>query len=75
MRIDDLKDERLYLINMNFSACFDAQDDSTCVSVPIFVNTELPKLLCNWDLSFNIKGITLFLYYLEHLIVVTLQVD
>ncbi|VDI42060.1 Hypothetical predicted protein, partial [Mytilus galloprovincialis] len=45
--IYDLQAEKKYMLNMNLSVCF--EETGPClVSVPVFENTKLPKLGCDW---------------------------
>ncbi|VDH91582.1 Hypothetical predicted protein [Mytilus galloprovincialis] len=45
--IHDLQAEKKYMLNMNLSVCF--EETGPClVSVPVFENTKLPKLGCDW---------------------------
>ena len=48
--IHDLQAEKKYMLNMNLSVCFE-QDGPCLVSVPVFENTKLPKLGCDWDVA------------------------
>lgn len=36
------------MLNMNLSVCFE-KEGPCLVSVPVFENTKLPKLGCNWN--------------------------
>lgn len=51
----DLSAEKNYMLNMNMSVCLE-QDGACLVSVPIFTNTKLPKLGCDWSRGFKIPG-------------------
>lgn len=43
------------MLNMNISVCLE-HDGACLVSVPIFKNTKLPKLGCDWNGGFKIPG-------------------
>ncbi|XP_062581277.1 uncharacterized protein LOC134243073, partial [Saccostrea cucullata] len=48
--LEDLYGERLYLVNMNVSFCFESAGE--CYkSIAVFKDTLLPKRICPWDQS------------------------
>ena len=52
-KIVDLEAERKYMVNLDFSICMET--NGTCeISVPVLVNTLLPKPVCDWDNDFVI---------------------
>jgi hypothetical protein len=53
--IHDLSSEKQYMLNMNISVCLE-HDGACLVSVPIFKNTKLPKIGCDWNGGFKIPG-------------------
>lgn len=44
----DLTAAKQYMLNMNMSVCFE-KEGPCIVSVPVFENTKLPKLGCDWS--------------------------
>lgn len=59
-KIVDLEAERKYMVNLDFSVCMET--NGTCeISVPVLVNTLLPKPVCDWDNDFVIPS----MYYIS----------
>ena len=53
--IDDLEGERIYIVSLNISICFD--DHTDCyMSAQILKHTRLPKELCKYDTQYSIRG-------------------
>lgn len=53
--IDDLADERKFLVNMNISVCFES--DAPCLyDIVLFQDSLLPKIMCDWESGFSIPG-------------------
>jgi hypothetical protein len=46
--VHDLTAAKQYMLNMNMSVCFE-KEGPCIVSVPVFENTKLPKLGCDWS--------------------------
>jgi hypothetical protein len=54
-RIDDLKEEQSFQVNMDISVCFES--NGICeIKMPVFENMRLPKPMCNWNTDFAIPG-------------------
>lgn len=46
--MDDMYGERLYLVNMNLSFCFESS--AACYkTIDVFSDTLLPKTSCSWN--------------------------
>ncbi|XP_076116682.1 uncharacterized protein LOC143084161 [Mytilus galloprovincialis] len=70
--IHDLNAEKKYMLNMNMSVCLE-QDGACLVSVPIFQNTKLPKLGCDWSGGFKIPEFSLDKFLAENNIIGSVQ--
>lgn len=58
LTVDNFQGERLYLVSMNISLCFEAYED--CLrQIIVLKDTLLPKRRCSWDTN---TGVHLFLY-------------
>ncbi|XP_052067241.1 uncharacterized protein LOC127706624 [Mytilus californianus] len=56
--IDDLAEERKFLVNMNISLCFES--DAPCLyDFVLFQDSLLPKIMCDWESGFSIPGFSL----------------
>lgn len=54
--IDDLPDDKMFIVSMNVSVCFDA--NSTCEDdiVNVLDSALLPKQQCKYSEDFNVEG-------------------
>lgn len=69
--INDLSSEKMFVVNVDISVCFEEKD--CLIDVPLLNDVYLPKPLCNWNSGYNIKGLSvtgpsqgLFLLYNTH---------
>ena len=53
--IDNLYEERAYLINLNLSLCYEANQPCDII-IPIMVNNLLRKQVCDWGTEYRIPG-------------------
>ena len=53
--IDNLEGERIYIVSLNISICFDNHIDCY-MSAQILKHTRLPKELCKYDTQYSIRG-------------------
>lgn len=53
--IDNLYNERKYLMNMNISHSFESSGKDK-VEYVIFRDSLIPKGVCEWSMDYNIKG-------------------
>ncbi|KAL3873866.1 hypothetical protein ACJMK2_036950, partial [Sinanodonta woodiana] len=56
--IEDLSAERLYLVNMMLSVCFETRS-SCMIKVPLLQNTLMPKALCSGKLDYYVSDFSL----------------
>ncbi|XP_071123204.1 uncharacterized protein [Mytilus edulis] len=56
--IDDLPEQRKFLVNMNISVCFES-DDPCLYDFVLFKDSLIPKILCDWESGFSIPGFSL----------------
>lgn len=54
--IDDLNYDKLYMLNMNISVCFESRGPCVINSAVIFKNSLLPKTLCDFSMRSTRKG-------------------
>lgn len=56
MKVDDLHEENLFLVNMNISVCFESRGPCVIESAIILQNSLIPKMSCGFSHGFNIAG-------------------
>ncbi|CAG2204548.1 unnamed protein product [Mytilus edulis] len=72
--IDDLPDDKMYIVSMNVSVCFEA--NSTCEDdiVNVLNNVLLPKQQCRYSEDFVVEG-THHQFYLKGIFLIEYTVD
>ncbi|KAK3102203.1 hypothetical protein FSP39_009587 [Pinctada imbricata] len=63
-KVEDLPVERQYKVNMKLQVCFESSNDTLCIyNKDIFVDTLLPKLICDWTADYSEPGFSLVHWY------------
>ncbi|KAK3101652.1 hypothetical protein FSP39_005219 [Pinctada imbricata] len=66
-KVEDLPVERQYRVNMKLQVCFESSNDTLCIyDKDIFVDTLLPKLICDWTADYSQPDFSLVKWYRDN---------